>query len=120
MRCDQLMYLNSRGRKIAGGKDIRVKITVIKEYLDGGHPTETETTEMIEPENIAVSSGGTYSGYDEYPLHIYLSPSGDTLYWEALQEVIWSSGPMMFLALKDESGNWIKESLWTPEEMENA
>jgi hypothetical protein len=39
---------------------------------------------------------------------------------EHVQASPWSSGPVFFLALKDEKGEWIKESLWSEEEIEAA
>jgi hypothetical protein len=39
-------------------------------------------------------------------------------YREYQQEVLWSSGPCIFLALRDADGNPVEESLWQPAEIE--
>ena len=58
--------------------------------------------------------------YDqEYPLYKYQTSAGHT-YYETLQASPWSSGPVFFLALKDSEDKWIKESLWSDEEIENC
>lgn len=66
-------------------------------------------------------SGRYYRGMfgDQYALNKYTLPDG-TVYYEGVQAEPWSSGPVFFLALKDEKGNWVPESLWSEEEIENA
>ena len=66
-------------------------------------------------------SGESYIGMfdQEYALHKYTFPDGRVFY-EAVQASPWSSGPCFFLALKDERGEWVGESLWSEEEIENA
>lgn len=44
--------------------------------------------------------------------------SYDDKYFEFVQVVSWSSGPMFFIALKDVDGDEILESLWTDTEIE--
>lgn len=60
-----------------------------------------------------LSSGETFDGMFEetYPLHKYTMPDG-TVYFEKIQAEPWSSGPVIFLALKNAKGNWIPNSLW--------
>jgi len=55
---------------------------------------------------------------NKYPLHEYKVIDGRVFY-SYVQEEIWSSGPVIFLALMDENKNPIPESLWTEEEMEH-
>lgn len=66
-------------------------------------------------------SGRYYIGMfdDRYELTEYTLPDG-RVYSEYVQAEPWSSGPVFFLALKDENGNWIPESMWSEEEIENA
>ena len=60
-------------------------------------------------------SGTFYHGmWNKRPLYKYIFPDG-RMYFEKLQEAIWSSGPVLFTALVDESGRWVPESLWTEE-----
>jgi len=46
-----------------------------------------------------------------------LGKGGDIVY-EVVQASPWSSGPVIFTALKDHTHRWIKDSLWSDEEME--
>ena len=52
-------------------------------------------------------------------LHRYIMPNGK-VYEEFLQADPWSSGPCYFIALKDQQGNPVPQSLWTDEELNNA
>ena len=61
-----------------------------------------------------------FGGIEEnYPLYMYTMPDG-RVYYEYLQSTMWSSGPCLFIALKDEKGNVVQESLWTDEEQQAA
>ncbi|MEK9180319.1 MAG: hypothetical protein AAB897_02815 [Patescibacteria group bacterium] len=42
------------------------------------------------------------------------------MFYEEVQAEPWSSGPVFFLALQDEDGNWVAETLWPEEDIENA
>ena len=53
----------------------------------------------------------------EYPLLKYTFRGGKVLQ-EFLQTASWSSGPVLFLALKDEYGEVVEDSLWTGEEIQ--
>jgi hypothetical protein len=65
---------------------------------------------------------GKYTWYgmfdDLYELKGFRLKDGSPVY-EQKQEVIWSSGPMLFTALEDENGQWIEDSLWSTEEMQS-
>lgn len=62
-------------------------------------------------------SGDTFEGFEgPYYLSRYTLPDG-RVFTEFLQAEPWSSGPMFFIALKDEEGNVVPESLWTDEEI---
>ena len=56
---------------------------------------------------------------EEYPLMEYEMRDGSYLY-EFVQASPWSSGPVIFLALQDESDVHVSESLWDNEEIDNA
>ena len=45
------------------------------------------------------------------PIYKYQLKDGTCAY-EADQITPWSSGPVIFTALKDENGEWIKDTLW--------
>ena len=49
-------------------------------------------------------------------LDVYTFPDGK-VYYEAVQEIYWSSGPMIFTAFKDENDIFIENSRWTIEEL---
>lgn len=55
--------------------------------------------------------------YCDIPLKKYLLKDGSWIY-EYVQDIVWSSGPMYFLALETEDLSVIKTSLWTKEEIE--
>jgi len=57
--------------------------------------------------------------FDPTPLRKYVAEDG-TIFQEAIQLSSWDSGPMIFMAFKDASGEWIEETLWTPEELQEA
>jgi hypothetical protein len=61
-------------------------------------------------------NGNSFPGIlgDEYPLHKYTFPDGQ-VYYEKVEAVLWESGPCFYLALVDEEGNWVPESLWLEE-----
>ena len=54
--------------------------------------------------------------YCDIPLKKYLLKDGNWVF-EKIQEVIWSSGPMYFLALENDQGEWLPETFWTKEEL---
>jgi len=56
-------------------------------------------------------------GEEQIKWNKYLLKNGRWVY-EYAQESPWASGPVHFLALKNEEGEVIKETLWTKEEMD--
>jgi len=74
----------------------------------------TITVDLVKKETC-----GTYLGmFDtEFGLYRYTLPNGKW-YEEYVQAAPWSSGPLFYLALKDENGP-VKESLWSDEELED-
>ena len=56
---------------------------------------------------------------DSFPLNKYQLKSGEWVY-EYVQADPWSSGPVIFLALRQENGSPIPESLWSQEEIDQA
>ncbi|MHA2428916.1 MAG: hypothetical protein ACXADB_12910 [Candidatus Hermodarchaeia archaeon] len=98
MRTDQMIGLSPRGQKLVADPNLtRVQHTL----LEGAF-------------------GNTFPLYEwRLPIWQYADTYKMTLVLEEVQASPWSSGPCFFLALKDkESREWIKESLWTNQEME--
>ena len=77
-----------------------------------------EFNKDIRGSNVASEQYDHYYGMgdeDVYPLMRYTVPDLGIVE-ECIHFTVWSSGPMIFLALK-QNGEWIKESLWTVEEV---
>ena len=73
-------------------------------------------------ENGYVRSGvSKYKAMDidgsDVDLIAYKNPAGNVIH-QYVQESPWSSGPMVFLAIKDTDGNVINESLWSDTEID--
>lgn len=120
IRMDQHMGLNDWAINFVAGEQVPAYTEQgVRVYPDGKEEkfgrTITKSSVEMEP------SGGHYFGMYgvEHPLSKYTFPDGRVFY-EAMQADPWSSGPVFFLALKDENGEWVKESLWSDEEIENA
>jgi hypothetical protein len=78
-------------------------------------------TELVAQATKKEPSGEYFLGMfgDEHPLCCYYLPDGSFVR-EDIQAVPWASGPHFFFALRDEEGNWIPESLWSPEEIDSV
>ena len=113
MRCDQPMGLNAWARDLLESQDVKVLDKTTRIFPDGKE-VKFEMEKFVS--EIKSEQYDTYEGFDEHPLYKHTFPDG-RIYFEFLQASPWYSGPVMFLALKDEQGNEIKESLWTEEEM---
>jgi hypothetical protein len=121
MRSDQFMGLNEWASKFVQGVPILVYTEeVVRVYPDGRRETQPPRP-VHESSTKRVEDGKTYSGMfeDTYPLGRYIFPNGQ-VYYEEVQAQPWSAGPVFFLALRDEKGEWVPESLWPDEEIENA
>lgn len=118
MRCDQVMGLNERADEIVeGGQILLYTEEVTRKYPCG--KIETGITRPVSISDVKREpSGEHFCGMmdQEYPLFKYTFKDGHVLF-ERVQCEPWSSGPVVFLALQDESGKWIEESLWTDEEI---
>jgi len=121
IRCDQFMGLNEWASNFVKGEPVLVCVEEVTRVYPDGRRETLEPHPVYESSVKMEESGELYSGMfeDEYPLHKYTLPDG-RVYFERLQAAPWSSGPVHFLALQDESGNWIPESLWAEETIEAA
>ena len=73
-----------------------------------------ETCLCVQP-----SGNKIYGMFDnEYDLMLYHNKHTGETYTEWVQASPWSSGPCIFLALRDSDGTVIQESVWTQEEVE--
>jgi hypothetical protein len=113
----QFVGLNDRAKLLIQGEPVYDhKMTVIREYPNG--------EEKREEKDIYVSSikesKGDYKAFgmfeEEIQLSNYTFPDGK-VWKEKEQASPWSSGPMIFTALVDENDEWIEDSKWTDEEI---
>lgn len=127
MRMDQFIGLNEWASRLVQGCG--------KPHFFGEHKTErvvlpdgtegTVDTPVLESCVLREENGDFYLGMfgDLYPLLRYTFRHGDMtgrVLTEYVQAAPWSSGPVFFLALKDEGGNPVPESLWNDEDIKNA
>lgn len=122
MRCTQHFGLNDAARKELAKVKCSGTQTITTVWLDGR--TETSTRQVDDPLYKAEPTKDLYYGMfdsEEYSLMQYRNKStGNIDYVEFLQSNNWSSGPCLFLALRDGKGEVVKESLWSDEEIREA
>lgn len=121
MRTDQFMGLTEVAEKIVAGEQVFLYAEDVRRTYPDSHEETLPTREVYGSNVRHEDSGQRFTGMfdNEYTLTRYVFPDGRVL-TEAVQADPWSSGPCFFLALKDETGAWVKESLWTEEEIERA
>jgi len=121
MRTTQIRGLHPRAKALVKGKLVLAYTEqVVRIYPDDRReemPDQPVMASTIQKEK----SGETFIGmFDEdYPLHKYTFPDG-TVYYEEVQATPWSSGPCYFLALQDEDREWVPESKWTNDEIQQG
>lgn len=111
MRTDQYIGLTEKGVEIIKnvGERILYFIHGTKTFTDGStEPYEDVHTEPMQRQYDEIE--GAFG--NSFPLYEYTLQNGRVVR-EAVQATPWSSGPCFFIALKDEEGNWIQESLWS-------
>ncbi len=124
MRCDQDRGLTPQAQALLAGcgkKHFTGRSETVNAVLSNHRQSVDVLVPVVEPCVRQEPSGRSYSGMfgDEYPLYKYTFREGDVFY-EEVQAEPWSSGPVFFLALQDEDGNWVAETLWPEEDIENA
>lgn len=124
MRTDQFMGLNDWARELLKGCG-KTHFTGRYETRDvvaveGEEESKIEAP-VFEPCVLQEKSGLSYCGMfdNEYALSRYILRDG-RVYYEYVQAEPWDSGPMFFVALRDEEGQPVPESLWSEEEIANA
>ena len=103
MRCDQFIGLNERAEVLIKTKDTRC------DKCGRGGPEKIRLKGRFRCFGMYDSEGSQLPGY--------FLKNGTTVY-EDVQVSQWSSGPVIFTALRGLLGDWIKETLWTDEEIE--
>jgi hypothetical protein len=119
IRTTQVYGLSEAGRRLVEGERILLCTERGERQYPDGH-TEPFEREVHGPSVTTEETGRTFSGMfgEEFPLHRYLLPNGRVLE-EHVQAEPWSSGPCIFLALK-EGRRWVRESLWSDEDVAGA
>lgn len=118
MRTTQIIGLNEWAANLVHQTEIVEEIGCYRTFSDARvEPFNRKVEIPIAQVNEVGSFVGMFD--EEYPLHEYRMPDGRK-YIEFVQAEPWSSGPCIFLALKDDSGNSVPESLWSDEEINNA
>lgn len=122
MRCTQEMGLNRWAQRFIRGKKILAYTEYgVRKYPDG-RMEPMAVRPVFEPSVKCEPSGEHYMGMFEdevYDLHRYTFPDG-RVFVEKVQAAQQSSGPVIFLALQDATGAWVRPSLWGDKEIENA
>lgn len=118
MRSDQFFGLNKRAQQFLQlDEQVKVcEVRTLRRYPDGSETDSDWIPEFgtrTKQEHHVTLSGA----WDKFQLYKYTLIDG-TQFFEAEQAAPWSSGPMIFTALKDGDGNWVKESLWTNDDPE--
>ena len=121
IRCDQFMGLNKWALNFVKGKRVRVCTEEVTRIYPNGVRQTLAPRPVYESSVKMEESGESYYGMfmASYPLHKYTFLNG-RVYCEKVQAAPWSSGPVYFLALQDESGNLVPKSLWADEEIAAA
>lgn len=121
-RMTQHMGLNLHAENLVREYEEEAKEQRSVHYItlpDGTKAKQTLTPVQFWPKKEP--SGKVYYGMadEEFVLNKYTTHEGK-VYEEYVQASPWSSGPCIFLALKDENGTAVKETLWTYEEINSV
>lgn len=126
IRETQFIGLNGRAEEFLKRKDEESKKlctflyteTVTRTYPDGS--SEVIQGRDVYEESHTTTDYNSVQGMfgEEIPLEQYTFKNGE-VYFEYEQHEVWSSGPMIYTALKDKDGNPVPESLWKDSELEH-
>ena len=123
IRETQIQGLSAAARALVAGKRILLYGESIVRTFPDGRVEDLGEHDVFGSDVKKEKSGETFHGMfpeeETYPLYRYTFPDGH-VFEEAVQAEPWSSGPVIFLALKNENGEWVEESLWLQEEIDNA
>jgi hypothetical protein len=114
----QWIGLTQEATDLVLGETVPVEVTTVRKYPDGREVVlrrieHEPTTEIRNSERAVIDP---FSDSDIHLLKDFVLPNGRILE-EHVQAKPWSSGPVVFTALK-ENGEWLKETLWPEDEIE--
>lgn len=112
MRCDQYIGLTSEGEKFVEENALQLGVKKITEEYTSGEVKILSTIPIYEKKVY-----DEHEGFGFHPLYEYTAKDG-SVFREAVQANPWSSGPVIFVALKDENGEWIEETLWNENDIQ--
>jgi len=130
MRMDQWIGLTDAGAKYLERFELEYHVQTITFWFDPNDPqAKGEQSERhgrgIPPwqRKVILNVEGAWDDYVG-SLHEYTVEDKEGNIVEYAKEVMqaepWSSGPCYFIALQDRAGQWIAETLWSQEELDNA
>lgn len=118
MRMTQFIGLNSYATDLITVEPVLCYVDYIRRVYIDGKEEILENPVYKSPIQIKPSDINFYQDFSEQvPLSIYSLPGGVD-YYEIVQHTIWSSGPVIFTALKNFEDEWIESTLWTDKEMD--
>jgi len=117
-RSTQVIGLSEKAREIVAGEEVEQYRIEGKRFFPDGRVEEYN--EIVRGSNVETAESGYFEGMfgEHYPLYKHTFPDG-RVYQEDVQAEPWSAGPCIFLALKD-GEEWVEESLWPEQEIEEA
>ena len=115
IRMDQHMGFTDAGREFIDNHAEIAGTRITKEVYESGE----ERILSIEPIYVTKEYDEFRGAYDPFPLREFTARDG-SVFREAVQASPWSSGPMIFMALQNENGEWIEETLWDEEEINST
>lgn len=119
MRCTQWIGLSPDAEAMVAGEQVVLYTEIgVRKYPDGREEPFERSVEGSTIETLSTDRYTLGMFDEELPLMDYRLPDGRLLE-EHEQASPWSSGPMIFTALKCD-GEWVKESRWSDEEIENS
>ncbi len=119
IRMTQMIGLRPQAQEMVRprGEVVVHRLTGIRTFPDGR--TEAVDELVTRPDVACEPSGRFAEGMfgEQLELQRYTLKDGRALE-EHVQEVAWSSGPCIFLALKDPEGEWVPGTRWSRKEIQ--
>lgn len=119
MRCTQFIGLNYWASDLLRRNEEPLYTKRVTHILPNGAEEQQPDEEVRAVPKIPVGKWYGMCDDDGSVLYQYTLLNG-TKVTEYVQAEPWSSGPCIFLALKDENGDPIADSLWDDDEIENC
>lgn len=117
MRCEQYIGLNDWAQNYVCAT-VKAREIGVRLLPDGS--TETFDREVSVPVARRETVGAIAGAYgQDMPLTRYTMPNG-RVFTEYVQAAPWSSGPCYFIALRNERGNVVTQSLWRQEDIDRV